>query len=269
MSNFGERKNEMSKVILISIDGMRPDGLLKCGNGFVEEFKKKTSYTFCAKTVYPSITLPCHLSMFHSVPPERHGTLSNDYVVPVRPVSGLFEKLKADGKRCAMYYGWEPLRNIGKPGSLIASEYINAYSFEHTDGMLTNRALDYIKLASPDFVFLYMVETDEKGGHDSGWMSATYLDYINKAIDNVKKVIDTVGQEYTVIVTADHGGHDRIHGTDLPEDMTIPMFFYGDCFIPGKELENVSILDIAPTIADIMSIDTPREWEGKSLVNNK
>ena len=58
----------MNKVILISIDGMRPDGLLSCGNGFVEEFKKITSYTFCAKTVYPSITLPCHLSMFHSVP---------------------------------------------------------------------------------------------------------------------------------------------------------------------------------------------------------
>jgi bisphosphoglycerate-independent phosphoglycerate mutase (AlkP superfamily) len=55
----------------------------------------------------------------------------------------------------------------------------------------------------------------------------------------------------------------------MPEDMTIPMFFYGDCFRKGKELENISILDIAPTIADIMSIDTPREWEGKSLINNR
>ena len=135
--------------------------------------------------------------------------------------------------------------------------------------MLTDRALEYIKLASPDFVFLYMVETNEKGGHDSGWMSETYLDYINKAFDNVKKVIDEVGQEYTVIVTADHGGHDRCHGTDSLEDMTIPMFFYGDCFTQGEELENVSILDIAPTIADVMSAHTPREWEGKSLVNKK
>ena len=30
-----ERKNRMDKVILISIDGMRPDGLLNCGNEFV------------------------------------------------------------------------------------------------------------------------------------------------------------------------------------------------------------------------------------------
>ncbi len=257
----------MNKVILISIDGMRPDGLKACKNEYLEDLTKKSSYTFKARTVYPSITLPCHLSMFHSVPPERHGTTSNDYVTPVRPVNGLFEQLKAVGKRSAMYYGWEPLREIGRPGSLTASEYINAYSFEHTDGMLTDRALDYIKLAKPDFVFLYMVETDEKGGHDSGWMSETYLDYISHAISNVKRVIEETNGEYTVIVTADHGGHDRCHGTDLPEDMTIPMFFCGKQFKPDEELEGVSILDIAPTIADIMNIPPAREWEGKSLVN--
>jgi len=257
----------MRKVILISIDGMRPDGLLNCGNTYLDELMNKSSYTFNAKTVYPSVTLPCHLSMFHSIPPERHGTFNNTYAVPVRPVDGLFEVLKSNEKKSAMYYGWEPLRCIGEAGSLTASEFIHAYSFEHTDGILTDRALNYIELAHPDFVFLYMVETDEKGGHDAGWMSETYLDYINRALDNAKKVIEQVGKDYCVIITADHGGHDRVHGTDLPEDMTIPMFFCGDCFERGKELENVSILDIAPTIADIMGINAPREWEGKSLIN--
>ncbi len=257
----------MKKVVLISIDGMRPDGLKGCGNDYLNKLLKKSSYTFDARTVFPSVTLPCHLSLFHSIPPERHGTTSNGYVVPVRPVNGLFEQVKMAGKRAAMYYGWEPLRNVSKPGSLIAAEYINAYSFDHTDGMLTERALNYIKLAKPDFVFLYMVETDEKGGHDSGWMTETYLDYINRAINNVKKVIEEVGEEYTVIVTADHGGHERSHGTDMPEDMTIPMIFHGPEFEENKELKGVSILDIAPTIAHIMELEVPREWEGKSILN--
>jgi len=257
----------LSKVILISIDGMRPDGLKLCENDFLNELIRKSSYTFNAKTVYPSITLPCHLSMFHSVPPERHGTMSNDYVTPVRPVSGLLEQLKAAGKRSAMYYGWEPLRDIGRAGSLAVAEYIHAYSFEHTDEMLTDRAIDFIERSKPDFVFLYMVETDEKGGHDNGWMSQPYLDYIHCAINNVKKVIERVGDEYTVIVTADHGGHDRCHGTDMPEDMTIPMFFCGEQFKPNEELRDVSILDIAPTIAAVMNVPVVREWEGKSLIN--
>lgn len=255
-----------NKVILISIDGMRADGLKMCGNPYVEELKEMASYTFSAKTVFPSVTLPCHMSLFHSVPPERHGTTTNVYVPQVRPVNGLFEQLSNAGKVCTMYFGWNPLRDVARPASLKAAEYINAYSFDNTDGLLTTRALDYIKLAKPDFVFLYMVETDEKGGHDSGWMSEEYLKIISSAVDNVKRVIEEAGGEYTVIITADHGGHDRCHGTDLPEDMTIPMFFYGPEFEKGKELGEISILDIAPTIADIMGISKAPEWEGKSLI---
>ena len=199
------------------------------------------------------------MSMFHSIEPERHGTLVNTYMPQVRPVDGLFEQLKKADKVSAMFYGWEPLRDISRPGSLKCAEYINAYSFEHTDAMLTDRALDYINLAKPDFVFLYMVETDEKGGHDNGWMSEVYLDYINRAISNVKRVIEETKGEYTVIVTADHGGHDRSHGSDMDEDMIIPMMFYGKQFTPGKEISGVSLLDIAPTIAEIMGIQNGRE----------
>ena len=254
-----------NKVILISIDGMRPDGLQNCKNAYLDELTKIASYTFDAKTVFPSVTLPCHMSLFHSVPPERHGTTTNVYMPQVRPIDGLFEQIKKLGGVSAMYYGWEPLRDVSRPSSLRAAEYLNAYSFDNTDAMLTDKALAYIKLVKPDFVFLYMVETDEKGGHDNGWMTDAYLKRIHDAIDNVKKVIEETNGEYTVIVTADHGGHDRAHGSDLPEDMTIPMIFYGKDFTPGACLENVSILDIAPTIAKIMGVPAAPEWEGKPL----
>lgn len=254
------------KVILISVDGMRPDGLTGCGNPYVAELMQKASYTLTAQTVFPSVTLPCHMSLFHSVTPERHGTTTNTYTPQVRPIDGLFEQIVRFGGSSAMFYGWDPLRDVARPGSLEAAEYIHCYRFDHTDGMLTRRALDYIAAAHPDFVFLYMVETDDKGGHDNGWMSETYLSYIAHAMDNIKAVIEAAGEEYTVIVTADHGGHDRGHGSDLPEDMTIPMLFYGPDFAPGKELFDISILDVAPTVAAVMGIPCPREWEGKSIV---
>ena len=126
----------------------------------------------------------------------------------------------------------------------MESGYINAYSFEHTDAMLTDRALDYIALAKPDFVFLYMVETDEKGGHDNGWMSEEYLRRISIAIDNVKRIIEKFGEEYSVIMMADHGGHERSHGTDRLEDMAIPLFFYGPDFTPGENIKNASFFRI-------------------------
>jgi len=51
----------------------------------------------------------------------------------------------------------------------------------------------------------------------------------------------------------------------MPEDVTIPLFFVGDGFKGGKELENITILDIAPTIADIIGVLPAPEWEGKNL----
>ncbi|MBE7062312.1 MAG: alkaline phosphatase family protein [Clostridia bacterium] len=254
-----------NKVILISIDGMRPDGLEKCGHPFVEELKKMGASALDAQTVFPSVTLPCHMSMFHSVPPQRHGTTTNIYMPQVRPIKGLFEQIHAAGGKCGMFYGWEPLRDISRPGSLRAAEYLHSYDKENTDGILTDKMFACAESTDLDFIFLYMVETDEKGGHDNGWMTEAYLERLYAAMDNVQRVIEELGSLYTVIVTSDHGGHDRSHGTDMPEDMTIPMFFVGKEFTPGSVLKGVSILDLAPTIARILDVPPAEEWEGKPL----
>lgn len=257
----------MKKTILISIDGMRPDGFLACGNPFCKTMMELGSYTLKARSVFPSKTLPCHLSIFHSVPPQRHGVTTNTFVPFPHPVESLFEKIKAMGGISAMYYGWEPIRDISSPLSLKYADFICARQDDDTDRALTDRALERIEKSKPDFVFLYLVETDEKGGHDNGWMSTEYLGYISTAIDQVERVYREVGNEYTILVTADHGGHDRAHGTDLDEDMTIPMFFIGDEFTPGKEWnDEISLLELAPTIADVMGIPLSSDWEGRSLL---
>lgn len=256
----------MNKVILISIDGMRPDGMRACGNPFVAELERTCAYTYTAQSMVPSVTLPCHFSMAHSVTPSRHGILTNTYVPQVRPVAGIFEQVKHAGGISAMFYGWEPLRDIASPGSLHYATYINAYQRESADTSLTDAAIRVIEESAPDFVFLYMVDTDEKGGHDHGWMSEEYLARIFTALDNAKRVVDRFGDTYSIILMADHGGHDRSHGTAMPEDMTVPLFFRGKAFTPGEIKEELSLLNIAPTIAALMGIPAEREWEGKSIV---
>ena len=73
-----------------------------------------------------------------------------------------------------------------------------AHSEDNADRLLTESALRHIQKHKPDFVFLCMVQTDEKGGHDNGWMSEAYLKCIHDAIDNVKKVYEEAGDEYTI-----------------------------------------------------------------------
>ena len=253
------------KVILISIDGMRPDGLKAAGNPYVEYLEKNCTYTYTGSSVYPTITLPCHFSMAHSVSPQRHGILSNTYVPEVRPVTGIFEKVSTFGGVSAFFYGWDPLRDIAKPGAFKFTTHIQAYTAESVDTELTDEALSLIGEKKPDLAFLYLVDTDDKGGHDNGWMTEEYLRRVSIAIDNTKRVFDAFGDEYSIIIMADHGGHDRSHGTMMPEDMTIPFFFYGEDFEKGKEIDGVSLLDIAPTIAKLLGIPPEKEWEGRSI----
>lgn len=254
------------KVLLISVDGMRPDGLRACGNPLVQELEKRCSYTYEAKTVFPSVTLPCHYSMAHSVTPQRHGILTNTYVPQVRPVEGIFEKVKAAGGMTAFFNSWDQLRDITVPGTLQLSSYINYALHESGDTALAAEAMRQLEAYKPDFAFLFLADTDN-AGHKHGWMSEEYIRCISVAMDNIKQIFEKFSEEYTIMIMADHGGHDRTHGADIPEDMTIPLFFCGKDFIPGKQLGNISLLDIAPTIAAVMGITPDLDWEGKALVD--
>jgi hypothetical protein len=132
------------KVILISIDGMRPDGFMKCGSPFAERLSELGAYTLEGKTVFPPVTLPVHTSIFHSVTPQRHGITTNIFVPFARPVNGLFEQIKAAGGVSAMFYGWEQMRDVSRPGSLSWSEYMSVYLNDlngKTDSGLTLRAM--------------------------------------------------------------------------------------------------------------------------------
>jgi predicted AlkP superfamily pyrophosphatase or phosphodiesterase len=254
----------MKKVLLILCDGMRPDALKDIPQ--VEKLKQKTTHTLSAKTVFPSVTLPCHVSLFHSVDPTRHGTTTNVYAPQVRPINGLAEVLKTAGKKCAMFFSWEQLKDITRPGSLEHSFFIKDYEdISKTNQKMTDYALSYIKEDAPDFAFLYYHAPD-RAGHSHGWMSEKYLQTVKELWAYIDRVIDSLQDEYTIIVTADHGGHDRIHGHDIPEDTTIPLFMLGEGFEGGKTIENANIIDLAPTIVKIMGVEKDSDWEGKSLL---
>ena len=254
------------KVLLILVDGMRPDGLTGCGDPRLGAYYQSGSYSLAARTVWPSITLPCHVSLFHSCDPAVHGTMDNDYVHGHAMPEGLFELLTRSGKKSAMFYIWEQLRDVYQPGNITYS-WFKAWEHEpytDLDAQATEACMAYIREAQPDFAFLYLGETDEYG-HDYGWMSPEYLDCIRRAGDCICRVTEALPPEYSVIVTADHGGHAFAHGEDIPEDMTIPICFHGPRFAGGRQLTDLSILDITPTIADLLGLPADPEWEGHSV----
>ena len=255
----------MQKVLLILVDGMRPDAITE--QPLVKELMQKASYSLQAATVFPSVTLPCHMSLYHSVTPQRHGVLTNTYVPQVRPINGLVDVLKAAGKKSAFFYNWEQLRDLSRPGNLTYSFFCNAHMLgdEKCNDLTTDAYLSYLaQYPDTDFSFLYLGYTDN-AGHDYGWMGPEYMHAVENSWMNIGRVLKALPDDYTVFITADHGGHDRTHGYDIPEDMTIPLFAMGPDFAPGASLNGATIMDIAPTVVKILGVQPDSDWEGKSL----
>lgn len=253
------------KTILILVDGMRPDSLTNIENA--QKIIKYSAYTMTAETVFPSVTLPCHISLFHSVTPERHGTTTNTYMPQVRPINGLCEVLKQADKKCALFYNWEEIRDVSRPNSLAHACFYAGRRIGYLEAgeKLTDELITYAKESEPDFTFLYLGYTDW-AGHKFGWMSDEYISAMQNSWDNIEKIMAELGNEYTYIITADHGGHDRTHGSEMPEDMLIPVIINGENFEKGRVLENVNIMDIAPTITKLLGAEPDEEWEGRSLI---
>jgi len=178
--------------------------------------------------------------MFRGVPPERHGITTNTWVPQVRPVPSITDVLRRARKRTAALYNWEQLRDLSDPGSLDFCCFIRNCDSPAGDLEIAARAVDWLGRGETDFAFVYFGYTDI-AGHNHGWMSPPYLEAISNVDRAIGEVAGTVDDGRTaMIVTSDHGGHDRTHGTEMPEDMTIPWLLCCPGVTPGEIAGEVS-----------------------------
>ena len=257
----------MARVVFVMVDGLRPDAISPDRTPNIQRLISGGASTLTAQSVTPSITLPCHTSIFHSVPPSRHGITSNVFTPFARPIPGLIEAAEDGDKTCAFIYNWEELRDLNRPGSLHYSQFFrNGYDLDDGDRVLVDAALPLITAGAFDFMFLYL-GTIDTSGHMYGWMSAGYLEQVRRLDVQVGRLLADLPADTTMLLQADHGGHDRTHGTDSAEDMTIPWILVGAGVRAGYTIERpVSLIDTAPTLAHALGIKTlPIDWEGTAV----
>ncbi len=107
---------------------------------------------------------------------------------------------------------------------------------ENSDKRLMEALLPYLKRGAFDFTFLYLGAIDEVG-HDHGWMSERYLEQVEHSDALLRDILGVLPADTTLIIHRDHGDHGRSHGTDAPEDMTIPWLIMAPKIKEGHVLE--------------------------------
>jgi predicted AlkP superfamily pyrophosphatase or phosphodiesterase len=248
--------------VLIMLDGLRPDAITPERTPHLTAFMQRGASTLKAQSVMPSITLPCHTSIFYSMPPQQHGITENIWQKPTPPAQGLVEHLHDHDKRTGFIYNWEPLRDLSPVGNLYFNFFINTGYDLDGDDIIAETAIPYGQRQAFDFTFIYFATIDV-AGHLHDWMSERYLAQVARVDALVGRVIHAMPETTTVIIQADHGGHEQMHGTNRPEDITIPWLIAGPNIAKGKTITApVSLLDTAPTIAHVLGLPPAPTWQG-------
>jgi predicted AlkP superfamily pyrophosphatase or phosphodiesterase len=178
----------------------------------------------------------------------------------------LIEQIHGEARRSAYFYNWEPLRNLNQPETLQFAFYDNSsLDLEHGDAETVSAFSERMPRELYDFAFLYLGTVDT-AGHAFGWMSPDYLQQVSRVDGLVGKALGAVPDDCTVLIMSDHGGHDRSHGTEDPQDMTIPWLLRGPGIRQDYEIAaDVSLIDTAPTLASVLDVPPHGAWEGRCI----
>ena len=262
-------------VIVVSIDGLRPDAIDTYGASTLQRLMHEGSYTLSARTIDPSKTLPSHISMLTGQPPERHGVLWNNVATADADsieLPNLFGLARAHGYSTAAFFSKAKFQPLQVEGTFDYSQVPGGWFGRWSSERTISDVEKYLESARPNVLFVHLTDPDA-AGHRAGWMTPTYgravLD-ADRALNRLLTLAEPAfgSGNFSVIVTADHGGHGMNHGSDDQQDMTIPWIAWGRGVKPGLlEEAMVRTMDTAATVLWLLAVDRPADWTGHPVID--
>ena len=252
-------------VLLISVDGLRPDALNHAKH--IRRLSFTGAHASNARTISKSSTLPSHASMVSGVDFRRHGLSFNSY----RPERGhiqyptIFSAAQKAGLSTALFVGKRKLEHLLDPEGVGHFEVGGVYC-----NKVTALAAPYLEQAGPGIVFVHFSDPDG-AGHRDGWMSREYNEAVARADRCVKTVLEALARRQSdnrtlVLLTSDHGGHDHNHGSRRKLDRHIPWVLWGAGVKPkGRIHTPVYNTDTAATILHALGLPLPGDIEGRPI----
>lgn len=261
-------QTQIQHVVIISIDGLRPDALELADTPALDSLKAHGAYSPNAQTVSLSITLPSHASMLSGMTPDKHGILWGVPYIGWPGMNGptLFNVAHDAGLSTAMVFGKQKMNYLALPNSVD-----QLFGADVHDTEVKKQTVALIQAGLPNVLFIHFPDVD-RVGHAAGWMSPNQLHSITFVDGLIGEIVTALENgDYLnrtlLIITADHGGHDRSHGDDSPEDRTIPWLAVGPGVRAGVILTgSIITYDTAATALYALNLPMPEVWDGKPVL---
>ncbi len=260
-------------VVVVSVDGLRPDAIAAYDAPTLQRLMRQGSYTLSASTIHPSKTLPSHTSMLTGQPPERHGVLWNNVATAdtdAIELPNIFSVARAHGYRTAAFFSKAKFQPLQLPGTLDYTQAPGGLFGRWSSARTIRDVSAYLESNEPNVLFVHLTDPDA-AGHRSGWMTPAYGRAVLAADAAIDELVGLAEKAYgrgnfTLIVTADHGGHDRDHGSSDPADVTIPWIAWGKGVKQGTlPASTIRTMDTASTVLWLLGLAAPSDWAGQPV----
>ena len=261
-------------VLVVSVDGLRPDAINTFNAPTLQRLMREGSYALSATTIDPSKTLPSHTSMLTGQPPERHGVLWNSAVTADAKsieAPNVFSVARAHGYSTAAFFSKAKFHPLQRAGTLDYSQAPGGWFGRWSSDRTVSDVADYLQGARPNILFIHLADVDA-AGHRTGWMSPTYGRAVLKVDTAITQLLSLAERTYgagnfSLIVTADHGGHGTGHGTTDPRDVAIPWIAWGQGVKPGvlDKAFAVRTMDTAATVLWLLGVPEQHDWAGAAV----
>lgn len=256
-----------AKVILLVIEDLGPNAIEETRTPNLELLIKAGSATMEAEVGKPSLRMLPFFSILAGKKPPGSGAVSNGSAVISEAKYSITNLAHMQGRSTAGYFN-----------SPQFSRFIYYGAFDHIHspgpGPIHDDAYHVVKLAANDIISfqpdLCLLHLGCAGhvGYRAEIMSQANLKHVamsDKALGILLKSLSLFGLcgQYHIIVTSDFDPGQAAEENNFRKS-TVPWVAFGSKIRRGCSISHrVSVLDTAPTIANLMRLPPLASWEGK------
>jgi len=235
------------------------------------------------------ITLPAHASLLTGTEPFFHGTLNNGTYALPDELRSLAEVLADAGWSTAAVVAATPLAAMhGTDQGFsrydegdLASPSEGHWFPERPAAAVTDVALQLAsQLPSPRFLWVHYYDPHQPWVAPEPWSNRfadpydAEIAYADAELGRLLDGLEGEGSELLVVVTSDHGEAlgehgEPSHGYFLHDATTrVPLIFSWPERLPQGRVEQgaVRLIDVMPSVLDLLDLDVPPTVQGTSLV---
>jgi len=281
-------------ILLITIDTLRPDRLSCYGSEHVKtpniDSLAARSVLFTRAFAHASTTLPSHTNILLGTTPLFHGVHDNGIFVVHDKFLTLSEHLRKAGYSTAAFVGAFPLDSrfgLNQGFDTYDDEYDLRHqrkieTGERAGQIVVDRAVEWLAhITSPWFLWVHCFDPHDPYTPPEPFRTqhkeclydgeVAYVDFVMGKLFRYLDENDLSGRTL-IIFTGDHGESLGEHGEithgflAYNSAIWIPLIISVQGVKPRIVHQNVSHIDLFPTVCDILKVETPSHLPGISLL---